>query len=329
MNTLHLFAPLLLKQMEAFNHLSLPALHRCLNKASVSSTPTSVLHTQAQLFGWDSQTPVPAAALTYLADVKPDVAAAQKYFWLRVDPVHLQPDQQFLRLFDAPVLQLQQPEADVFCQDLNTFYADDPWLEGDAAGFIAARPGRWYLRCSEHLQLHTQTLETVRGLPVHEHLPSGEDARWWHSRWNEIQMFLHQHSLNESREAQGLLTINSLWFWGEGRLPAAPAPRFQQVFAEDALVTGLAHWTQTPHAAVPDHAHPVLQQVDAGDVLCVLPLVQNALEAWETRWFAPVLEALQKKQLSCLKLYAGNGQVYSLKAQHLWYFWRGMKFQSS
>ena len=41
----------------------------------------------------------------------------------------------------------------------------------------------------------------------------------WYKLLNEIQMFMHQHEVNQQRMQSGLLAINSLWFWGAGSRP--------------------------------------------------------------------------------------------------------------
>ena len=42
---------------------------------------------------------------------------------------------------------------------------------------------------------------------------------------NEVQVLLHQHPLNAARQTRGLPPVNSVWFWGAGRLPApGPSP---------------------------------------------------------------------------------------------------------
>ena len=38
----------------------------------------------------------------------------------------------------------------------------------------------------------------------------------WYQLNNEIQMYLHQHDINQRRLLEGEVPINSLWFWGAG-----------------------------------------------------------------------------------------------------------------
>ena len=51
------------------------------------------------------------------------------------------------------------------------------------------------------------------------YLPTGKDGKQWHTVLNEMQILLHTAQVNIERERRGDLPINSLWFWGSGRLP--------------------------------------------------------------------------------------------------------------
>ena len=335
-HTLHVFAPALYKHADTPHAEPAPTLRKLLSKAAQHSVPDSFEHSLACAFGWEAKKPLPTAALTYLADAGADSTALQDRCIVRADPVHLMADQQFLRLFDASVMHLPEDDMQQLCNDLNEFYHDaepprravlrnkkTPEKTADALQFIAPVPSRWYAMLTHHTQFQTHSLAAVRGAPVQDFLPTGEDARWWHTRWNEIQMFLHQHPLNEQRQARGEFTVNSLWFWGEGQLPTnAPASHYAKVFADDALAIGLSRWTQTAQTAVPDHVQAVLSNMSDGDVLCVLPLVQNPLAVWERDWFEPLLTAIREKRLGALCLYPGDGLAYQLQARHLRYFWR-------
>jgi len=83
-------------------------------------------------------------------------------------------------------------------------------------GVPCSHPDRWYLRLDSLPDISTLPLSQVAGRNVHGLLPGGKDAARWHQLFNEIQMLLFAHPLNEARETRGALPINSLWFWGGG-----------------------------------------------------------------------------------------------------------------
>jgi hypothetical protein len=51
----------------------------------------------------------------------------------------------------------------------------------------------------------------------------GDAARLARRLQHEMQMLLYTHPRNEAREPRGQIAPNSLWFWGTGPLPWAPA----------------------------------------------------------------------------------------------------------
>ncbi len=316
MTHLHLLIPHLQTLASLPNAPALPALARWLSKANNQTAAASLETNLAALFGITA--PLPSAALTALADFNLTPTEAQKHHWLRADPVHLRADQQFLRLFDASVLNIQASESAALTQHLNAFYAN----ETDALTLTAPAPTRWYAKLTHHQQLNTHSLESVRGLPIHNHLLTGADARWWHSRWTEIQMLLHQHPINSARETSGQFSLNSLWFWGEGQLTAAPTKHWQQVYSNDPLAIGISRWSQTPHSPPPETAQALLAQAPDGRLLCQLPHAQNTPEQLEEHWFAPLLTALRHKHLQSLWLYPGNGRSYQLTAYYTNRFWK-------
>jgi hypothetical protein len=127
--------------------------------------------------------------------------------WMRADPVNLnlQRDQLLMS-----AVQIDNGEAVALSASLNEHFA------GQGLEFFAPHPQRWYVRLGELPRIRTTPLSQALGGDVRGALPGGADASRWHQLFNEIQMLLHAHPLNEAREARGEPTINSVWFWGGG-----------------------------------------------------------------------------------------------------------------
>jgi len=84
-------------------------------------------------------------------------------------------------------------------------------------------PERWYLVHESLRDLPTASLDRVIGRSLDPWLPQGPQARRLRRLQNEVQMQLFEHPLNEAREAQGQLPLNSFWLSGCGlRQAAAP-----------------------------------------------------------------------------------------------------------
>jgi hypothetical protein len=83
-------------------------------------------------------------------------------------------------------------------------------------GLHYAAPLRWYLAHESLAQLATASLDRVIGRNVDAWLGTAPALQAMRRLQSEVQMVLYTHPLNEQREAQGLLPINSFWLSGCG-----------------------------------------------------------------------------------------------------------------
>lgn len=283
-------------------------------------------HLLCRLFGLGGpDRELPIAAATRLAGGLPD----QGRHWLRADPVHLMPDQERLRLLDAPHLGLTWPEVRAFIAELNRHFAPDDWL------FEAETPECWYLGLPHGVDLLSHPLEDVVGRNLHPFLPAGPGQRHWRGRLNEIQMLLYGTQGNAERESDGRLVVNSLWLWGGGDLPPPPAkPPFARVFADQAVAKGLALWSGGEFAALPSEPEALMERREQGETLVVLealqrPLLDGDFPAWqqavsslESAWIKPLWLALGRWRWQRLWLYPGRGKRWLITPGDSYRFWR-------
>ncbi len=285
-----------------------------------------------QLFGvrWPGGSDPPIAALTRLVDGPK--SAREPSAWMRADPVHLSPDSQRLLLLDSSAFTLHDTEAQALAAELQ------PLMQDVGGQLEVAVPARWYLGLGDIPRIRTRTLTEALGRDIHGFMPSGSDRELWHRLINEVQMVLHATAVNAAREERGELPINSLWFWGAGRLPEPPERRWARVYSDDLLSRGLAAFTRTPIAGLPDR----LEALQAGlkSVGNVLVIFSEGLryshypdiEGWrefilrlERDWFAPLLLALKTKQLSELTIFTGDSKSFTVNRSALWRWWRRAK----
>ena len=266
----------------------------------------------------------PVAALAWLGEGD---GVADGY-WLRADPVHLRADQAWLLLFGPRVLDVRMDEARTLAAEFNAVYGVDGWrLE-------TPHPQRWYLRLGDDQKIRTQALQAVIGRNIDGFLPRGENGKRWHGVLNEIQMLFHASTVNQTREAQGRLEINSVWFWGGGALPAVKSQTWTSVCSDAPLARGLARTAGVEFATIPHDVAAWLGEAGAGSRLVVLSLMQEPalygdVDAWcaaltvlEHDWFGPVLNALKAGRLDQLTLYSGDGRAFVVSRADLWRFWR-------
>lgn len=247
-------------------------------------------------------------------------------FWLSADPVHLQLHRDQLILLAPETLSITDAEAVSLCAALNRHFAADDFT------FLAPQPHRWYLKTAQPARIHTSGLSRAIGHDVNRMLPEGEDRMAWHRIFNEVQMLLHAHPVNEEREQRGALPINSLWFSGGGTLPRA-STSFQAVIGSSALVHGLSKLTEIPFTATEQG----IPAIGANDVLIELRDTatasmrldpagwKDALENLERLWFAPLAGMLSKGRIRRLVIATvANGRSYqwSVNRMNLWRWWR-------
>ena len=310
---------------EACAGLKLPALEKLLARAQ--SAPLSAESLEAWLcrvFGVAGQA---IAAVTLRADGMEPGAA----YWLRADPVHLriQRDQLILQ----PDVRLATDEAAQLCASLNAHFA------GAGLYFFAPHPQRWYLRLDAAPDMTTFPLAQVAGKNVHAHLPQGPDALRWHSVFNEIQMLLFEHAVNQAREARGELPINSVWLWGGGRAAHQLARPFAKLCSDSALAGAFVQVADIRCEPLPDDVTRCVEG-GGGGVLIVREELHRALQhgdlhAWrdglqrfEQGCAAPLLNALHAGRIAQLTLDAlqtGASYRFMLTRGAAWKLWKRAK----
>jgi hypothetical protein len=260
-----------------------------------------------RLEGWLQQAfhlgdaPFAAGALTLLGCG----AAPGDAFWARADPVHLRVMRDHLTVVPSAALDLSRAEADALCLALNQHFS--------GMSFMACEPRRWSVRLAQDISIG----ETENPLEISSRevdLPR-DAARLL----NEVQMVLHEHPVNEAREARGEPAVNSIWLWGAGRAPREAECPWQSVAADDPAALGAARLAGARHRALPRSAQDWLERLpEDGRYLAVLdalraPLalakesLQAEVEMLERNWFAPLLAALRAGRIGMVTLHVPDG----------------------
>jgi hypothetical protein len=316
------------QQAGALRDLRLPALETLLARSQRQAQAAVGMEAWlGSAFGIARQRDWPVAPLTLLAaggEPKSD-------YWLQAEPVHIQLQRDRLVLIDAQHLALSAEEAASLTASLNQHFADDGLF------LTATRPGSWHLRLAKPPEIDTRPLAEVVGRDIRHFLPGGPEGQRWHGILNEIQMLLYTHQVNQAREQRGALTVNSVWPWGGGTLPASAASAYSHVWSNEPLTAGLARLAGIPAKAAPASADQWLKEAEPGNHLIVLDALRSAalsgdyprwceaLNGLESGWFRLLLQALAAGPLGRLELLAFNGEtVRSVRAcrADLWKFWR-------
>ncbi len=168
--------------------------------------------------------------------------------WLRADPVYLQLQRNGTRVLAAPALTLNEEETAALVAALNAHFSTDGMT------LTAPHPTRWYIQQTETPGFTAPTLGATAGRSLPPSALTGSRASHWHRVLTEAQMVLHEHPINQSREARGLPVVNSLLLWGGGRKPTVPGRHFTEVWSDDPLATALAVQSSADFHAVPSSA---------------------------------------------------------------------------
>ena len=159
-----------------------------------------------------------------------DTAAARA---LLCEAVHLRPD-----LRSAVLVPIEKNPRNL--QDINILISDLNDIFNVDCDVAALPDGGFLLRLeSVTAPRHYPHLLSALGKSVSPYVEQSRDHLPWYRLLNEMQMFLHQHRVNAERVADGLLPINSLWFWGGGPPPAAPAVAARW-YGDDAVLNRFA-----------------------------------------------------------------------------------------
>ncbi len=312
---------------DPLHQVKAPALQTLLARGACNRTPASDMESWlCDTFGVARQQDYPAAPFGALADGIETGNAC----WLRADPVHLAVERDQLILTESSTFALSRAESDSLIKTLNLHFSVD------GLHFSASHPSRWYLRLEHAPAVATQNLYQVAGHNIHKYLPRGPEELRWRALINEVQMLLFEHPVNVARENRGEAPINSIWPWGGGILPAISNSPFDQVWANDALASGLAIAGHTPHQALPTHAGDWLARAQPGNHLLILDSLRPAAcygtpHAWRDRlaqlelhWFAPLEQALRRGAIELTLHAPASWRTLSCNVTRssLWKLWR-------
>ena len=329
MRNLTLFIPGLLGPDTHYSEDFAPGLNsleRLLSRSDHSPVSPSWYRSLCELSGMtlDPDRDVPVGAITRLHDDNQHPEGN----WMRADPVHLRPDRDGLNLMDSFILRLNQHDALAIATEVNKVLA--------AYGWVMEVPyeDRWYIKMDETTDLTTTELPAVVGKDIRHYLPKGHDAKKINNILNEIQMQLYSCDLNQLRESNGELPINSVWFWGAGKIPADIKLAWSVVFSDETFVRGLARRAGKPCHAVPAEFDSVLAACkDDDDVMIVLQHCQaptqyqnlmlwhEALKLLEQNWFQQLPALLQKGNVCKLSI-IGDGHRFTTSWMGMKRFWR-------
>ena len=176
----------------------------------------------ARALGWSAAPGcLPWAARAAQADGIATGIATDTQAWGLVTPAHWHLGTDQVSMGDPDQLALDEAASREFFAVVHGVFAN----EGMALHYGA--PLRWYLAHDGLAELPCASLDRVIGRNVDRWLGNQPAARLLRRLQSEVQMLLYVYPLNDARQAQGLLPLNSFWLSGCGRAQAASAGALQ------------------------------------------------------------------------------------------------------
>lgn len=277
----------------------------------IESQPSGIEHAIRELFDFSAKR-FPAAALSRQIDVG-DAAGSS---WLRADPAHVRADMATARMLACGELGLTAAECAEIAKALKPLFGD--------AGFEfdACLPDRWYLRAAIGSELpECASPDVAMGDDLKLHLPLGASGKRWRQLYNESQIILHNHPVNERRVARGAVAVNSLWFWGAGVLPDWVRSPLTRVVSDSLEIRGLAALAGIP---VDESGFDGIEQAQTQDPAAawLLDLSDLRADALEQAGLQLIDRALRRGVLRAVELSFASGERFHYRATHRFRFWR-------
>jgi len=140
--------------------------------------------------------------------------------WGLLMPAHWHLGTEQMSLLDPADLQLDAASSRALLDAVRGLF------ESEGFEIRYGAPTRWYAAHPSLRDLACASPDRVIGRNIDPWLSPGPPSaagRWLRRLQNEVQMQLHQHPLNEAREAAGALAVNSFWLSGCGVAPPGSA----------------------------------------------------------------------------------------------------------
>jgi hypothetical protein len=223
---------------------------------------------------------------------------AESGFWMHAEAVHFAAGLDRLTFVDlARHAPLDSAERAALSESLAAHFPHQgfTWHASDEL---------WFVRSERALDVVTSTPDAASSNELSEVMPRGQDSTGLRRLMTELQMILHEHPVNVSRERRGLPAANAVWFWGAGSIEqgraTAVAGELPKAHAADAFMRGLYrfHDAQVQPLREPQ---TLLHSLEPGSTNVVVQPVENATELAQL-WLNPLIDALTRRRIDGLSL---------------------------
>jgi hypothetical protein len=154
------------------------------------------------------------AAALELKLIKPDLAP--KTCIAKIQPIHIHAARDHLVLTNPSILDIKEEESLMLYESVKDIF------EEMALNIDCTKPECWFIEAPNFQSLSTVSTHQAEGRNIDYWMPEDTNeagvARQWRKWQNEIQMIWFNHPVNQKRQAEDQLPINSIWISGIGCL---------------------------------------------------------------------------------------------------------------
>ena len=265
---------------------------------------------------------VAAAAATSVGELAAGTA------WM-VTPVHLIAGLTSLHFDPRSLLTLAAQDLEELARDFTATFGDSGF------NLVPTAAGALLLVNPDPIQVATTEPSRALARGVEASLPSGSGAPLIRRLGAEIEMWLHNHHINDARARRGELPVSTLWLWGGGPLltAASQEPVTSMVaFGTDPYLVGLSRLLSIPLQPLPEQLPNLAEHPESQRLILVTELTTwlqahrnaslfEALADIDRRFIAPAMTALRRRAIADLRVVA-NDTVLRVRRRDLFKLWR-------
>jgi hypothetical protein len=191
-------------------------------------------------------------------------------------------------------------------------------LSESKIGFHLTRANEWLIESQDAWKVRTVATEFAINHDWNAALPQGEDAGQIRRLMTEMQMLLHDHPVNQRRAARGIPTVNSLWFWGNGRVERESKPQRVTCVGDDEYLRGLCELHGWQVLAPTTLRDAIVDVEDRDAAVCV---IDCDMDVFESQWLSAAIAELKRGAVDRLNVVLDAWNL-SIDRWQLRRFWR-------
>jgi hypothetical protein len=254
----------------------------------------------------------PSAAVTRTGDA----GEPARGFWLHLQPMH------FAASLDRLTAVVLHGASDVTRAELVELEPTiGAHLRTAGMQLVTTAHNDWLVHSEQAIEVQTATPDSAAASPLEQAMPQGRDAPALRRLMTELQMLLHEHSVNVVRARRGLPEINAVWFHGGGQLRELQRYSLPQAFGDDLYLRGIYRLNELDVTAAPPDAQTMLARLQSRAVAVV---AADDVDALEAAWIAPLARVLMTGAIARLDIVLDCWRI-TVARHALLKFWRSSR----